>query len=250
LRVGKSVFSCLCCLLLVFWSGAPFTYAAKKGRNYFEEKKSVVWEVMTEKRVVAITFDDGPNPTYTPEILDLLKKYQAKATFFVIGAHVKAHSDIVKREAAEGHELANHTYYHPLQVKRLSTEQIKKELTLNQEAVHSAIGKNPTLFRPPGGYYDERIVNAAVEKGYTVVIWSWDLNTQDYRKQNIDKMVNKVVSNIHNGGIILLHDHGGNRNHTIKALERILPALKQKGYRFVTVSELIKLGREKKGKSP
>ena len=249
MRVGKGVFLCFSCLLLMLWAVTPLTSAAKKGRNYFEEKKSVIWEVMTEQKAVAITFDDGPNSTYTPEILDLLKKYHAKATFFVIGAHVKSHPEIAKREVAEGHELANHTFHHPLQVKRLSTEQIKKELLLNQEAVYKATGKRPTLFRPPGGYYDERVVNAAIEKGYTVVIWSWDLNTQDYRKQNVDRMVNKIVSNVHNGGIILLHDHGGNRSHTIQALEKVLPELQQKGYKFVTVSELIQLGKKKKEKS-
>jgi peptidoglycan/xylan/chitin deacetylase (PgdA/CDA1 family) len=105
----------------------------------------------------------------------------------------------------------------------------------------SATGKKTTLFRPIGGFINERIVNLAKEQGYTVVLWSWHQDTEDWRRPGVTKIMNKVVHNVRNGDIVLYHDHGGDRSQTVQALKQILPRLQQKGYKFVTVSELLQM---------
>lgn len=206
-------------------------------RSY--EKQGVVWDVRTDRKVIALTFDDGPNPNYTPKILDLLKEYQARATFFVTGTQVKKYPQIAKRQVLEGHELGNHTYGHP-KMSALGAQQIVKELIRTEQAIVAATGKQPPrLFRPPGGYLDPVLVTGARQAGYTTVLWSFHQDTQDWNRPGVSKIVNKVVHSARRGDIVLLHDHGGNRSQTVRALKRILPELQKRGYRFVTVSELL-----------
>ncbi|USG67906.1 polysaccharide deacetylase family protein [Brevibacillus ruminantium] len=206
-------------------------------RSY--KAQGVVWNVRTNKKVIALTFDDGPNPLYTTQILDLLKQYHANATFFVTGMQVQRNPKLAKRQVQEGHELGNHTYNHP-KMSRLTKVQIQQELSRTNQAILSATGQQPPLlFRPPGGYIDQAMVNAAKEVGYSVVLWSFHQDTQDWKRPGVRKIVKKVVNHARAGDIVLFHDHGGNRSQTVKALKQILPALQKKGYRFVTVSDLM-----------
>nr|WP_235941544.1 polysaccharide deacetylase family protein [Paenibacillus puerhi] len=209
------------------------------GRAYFEERGEIVWEVPSEEKVIALTFDDGPDETDTPAILDLLKQYDAKATFFVIGKRVEQFPELVKREMREGHEIANHTYSHMYFTKKISESKIEEQLSKAEHAIADVTGQKTKLFRPPGGYYSERVVRAAKKAGYLVVMWSWHQDTEDWNTPGVNKIVKKVLDHAHNGDIVLFHDHVEGRTQTVEALKQILPELQARGYRFVTVSELL-----------
>lgn len=200
----------------------------------------IVWNIPTDEKMVAITFDDGPDILYTPEILTILKQYDAKATFFTVGFRAEKYPDIIKRQMNEGHEIANHTYEH-LDFRGKSEQTIAEEIKKGEDVLYHITGKRPALFRPPFGYYNKRIVDVAKKQGYTVVMWSKHQDTRDWQNPGTSRIVRRVISHIQPGQIILFHDHGsGSRKQTVQALKEILPILKQKGYTFVTVSELLK----------
>ncbi len=221
-------------IISIFYAGLK-TFA-DKGRSYYEETGEVVWDINTKDKIVALTFDDGPHPKYTAEVLNLLAKYEAKATFFVVGGNAEKYPELVLRTYTEGHELANHTYTHPFKV---SVTELQEELRQTNEMIYSITGFYPILFRPVGGNYNDKMINAAVKDGYKVVMWSWHQDTQDWKQPGVNKIVKKVLNGTKPGDVILFHDGGGNRTQTLKALEEILPTLKKQGYTFVTVSELI-----------
>lgn len=214
--------------------------AAKKSRFYYEKKGDIVWEVpMKDEKLIALTFDDGPDPKYTPTILNLLQKYGAKATFFVVGDRITSFPKLAQREVREGHELANHTYSH-LKVRGQEVERIEQEIEKADERIQAITGIKPYLFRPPTGYYDDRVVKAAKNQQYTIILWSWHQDTFDWRNPGVGKIVSQVLNHARSGDIVLFHDTGGDRTQTIEALKQILPKLKEEGYKFVTVSELLK----------
>lgn len=208
-------------------------------RNYYESRGEIVWEVPMTEKLIALTFDDGPNPITTPEILDLLKKYDAKATFFVVGNRLDRYPNVVMREAAEGHEVANHTYNHLYFNRKIGPSTITDEILKNRQKIKALTGQTSPWFRPPGGFYSDLIVNTAKKNGYTVVLWSWHQDTKDWIKPGTNKIVSKVLNNARNGDIVLLHDHVEGSTQTVEALNRILPELKKRGFQFVTVSELL-----------
>jgi len=212
----------------------------EKNRDYYEARGEIVWEVPTKRKVIALTFDDGPDPVYTRQIADLLRQYNAKATFFVVGSRVKAHPAVVQQLAMEQHELANHTYTHP-DMRRISSDKLRDEMKATQDEVFNTTGIKTQLFRPPGGYYSESLVHVAKEAGYLVIMWSWHQDTRDWSDPGVKKIINKVLNNARNGDIVLFHDYGGNRKQTVEALRAILPELQKRGYEFVTVSEMMKL---------
>ncbi|MEO4054655.1 polysaccharide deacetylase family protein [Solibacillus sp. CAU 1738] len=211
--------------------------SADKGRQYYEEKGLVLWDVQTKDKIIALTFDDGPHPKHTMEILDLLKQYEAKATFFIVGDNAVKNPEVLVRQYKEGHELANHTYTHPY--KLTTMQELMDELQKTNEAIFRITGFLPTLFRPVGGQYTDNMINAAVENGYKVVMWSWHQDTQDWKNPGVKKIVQKVLNGTKPGDVILFHDGGGNREQTVKALKEILPELQKQGYKFVTISELM-----------
>ncbi|EPY14945.1 polysaccharide deacetylase family sporulation protein PdaB [Paenibacillus sp. cl6col] len=212
---------------------------ARRDRAYYEGRGDIVWEVPSAGKRIALTFDDGPDPTRTPVILDLLKQYNAKATFFVVGWRVKSHQELVKRTVREGHEIANHTYHHKYFRKGVTKAEIEEEIMKAHRVIEEVTGTPPQLFRPPGGYYNERLVEIAREKGYRVILWSWHQDTKDWRSPGVDRIVNKVLGHARNGDIVLMHDLVEGSTQTIQALKKILPELKRRGYSFVTVSELM-----------
>ncbi|WP_245856227.1 polysaccharide deacetylase family protein [Paenibacillus rigui] len=214
--------------------------APGKGRAYYEQRGEVVWEVPTEEKMMALTFDDGPDPADTPQILDLLKQYDVKATFFLIGNKAERYPELVQREVAEGHELGNHTYHHAYFNRGVTERRIHDELGKAQEAIYRISGQKPQLFRPPGGYYNEMLIQTARKEGFMVVMWSWHMDTLDWDTPGVHKITSKVLKNARNGDIVLFHDYVEGRTETIAALKQILPELKQRGYKFVTVSELLR----------
>ncbi|MFU1797599.1 polysaccharide deacetylase family protein [Paenibacillus azoreducens] len=230
-----------CAAILAMEVLSPAAAAApsgNRGREYYEQRGDVIWEVPNKEKVIALTFDDGPDPQETTHILDLLKQYDAKATFFVVGKQVEKYPEVARREVAEGHELGNHTYDHAYFNRGSSAETIANQLRRTQEAIFKATGKRSYLFRPPGGFYSDRMIETSKKEGYLVVMWSWHQDTRDWNRPGVGKIVKKVLGNARNGDIVLMHDHVEGKSQTIDALKKILPELKKRGFRFVTVSEL------------
>ncbi|WP_125666508.1 polysaccharide deacetylase family protein [Paenibacillus baekrokdamisoli] len=211
----------------------------KKDRYFYEKRGEIVWEVPLEEKKIALTFDDGPYPETTNQILDLLKQYHAKATFFVIGNRVNRFPETIKREVEEGHELANHTFNHVYFKAKMDPLTIQNEILKTEQSIVQLTGKKPALFRPPGGFYSEQLLQIAKKMGYTTVLWSWHQDTNDWRSPGVNRIVKKVLNNARNGDIVLLHDYTPGSTQTVRALKIILPELERRGFQIVTVSELI-----------
>ena len=216
-------------------------FASAKGRKDFEKTGNVVWEISTKEKMVAITFDDGPHPVFTPLILDTLAKYHAKGTFFVTGKKAKEYPDILRREVNEGHEVGNHTYHHFNN--HISDETLTSELKQTDRVIQGIIGYKPTLYRPVGGNYDEGIVTTAVKNGKMVILWSWHQDPRDWNNPPAGKITRHVTSAVKPGDIIVLHDWHNNETaktcQTVLELDSILSFLTKNGYKCVTVSEML-----------
>ena len=187
---------------------------------------------------LALTFDDGPHPTYTEKILDILAKYGVHATFFAVGENAALWPELIERELDEGHEVGNHTYTHAnlskLSYRRMCDEVIFAENVLYEENEHRTC-----LLRPPGGLYNKKLFKLTSRFDYTVILWSVD--TRDWAHTPSDDIVKKVMSTVKAGDVILFHDYVSGKSTTVDALEIIIPELQSKGYEFVTVSELFGL---------
>lgn len=185
--------------------------------------------VSTSKRV-ALTFDDGPHPKVTRQILETLNKYNALATFFITGRRVEISPTVLKEIAAAGHEIGNHTYNHP-KLTTLKLKEAKSQIDLTNKLVKSIIGIEPSLFRPPYGAYNEQI-QAQLE----VPLIMWSVDTLDWQHRNPQKLLQNVKAQTKNGSIILMHDV---HQTTADGLDAVLAYLTQQGYEFVTVSEIL-----------
>lgn len=234
-------------LLVLLFGGITFVItsvdpsSAEKDRRYYEKTGEVVWEIKTEEKVVAITFDDGPHYKHTADILDLLAEFDAKATFFVVGENAEKNPELILREYNEGHEIANHTYTHPL---KTTIPKLEIEIKKTNDLIYSITSYSPELFRPVEGYYTDNMIQNLVANGYKVVLWSWHMDTEDWKNPGVHQIVKTVLNGTKPGNIILFHDGGGNRNQTVKALEKILPELQKQGYIFVTISELLDIEKK------
>lgn len=217
---------------------ASYPAAQMKDRSYYEERGDIVWEVPTEEKYMALTFDDGPDPQQTLKIMEVLKQYDAKATFFLVGDRVERYPEVVRQELQEGHEIANHSFRHP-SFQGLPGNSMENELIKTQDAIYKATGQKPVLFRPPGGFYNEKIIQLSKDHHLQMILWSWHQDTKDWRAPGVGRIANKVLNNARNGDIVLMHDFVYNSNQTAEALKIILPELKKHGYSFVTISELL-----------
>ncbi len=187
---------------------------------------------------VAMTFDDGPSATLTPKLLDLLAAHHMKATFFVIGQNASDHPEILKRAAREGHEIANHSWSHP-NLGKMSDEGVRRELQKTDDAIKAAIGIRPTLMRPPYGSITARQkIWIHSEFGYKIIIW--DVDPLDWKRPGPSVVTHRIVSEARPGSIILSHDI---HPPTIEAMPATFDQLQAKGFKFVTVSELIAMAR-------
>ena len=186
---------------------------------------------------IAITFDDGPHPRKTAEVLSVLAEYSVRATFFVVGENAKYYPDLVMREAAEGHEIGNHNYHHK-PMRQCKEGEGKCEITEASDMIKSITGKAPVLFRPPEGSYSSSTVELARACGCDIVLWNVD--TRDWAMSKTEEIVANVKKNVCDGSIILFHDFTRDGSHTVEALKILLPYLRSEGYEFVTVSELIR----------
>ena len=186
---------------------------------------------------IALTFDDGPHPRFTEKILNVLEKYDIKATFFVIGVNIENYPAPLKRIVQSGHEIGNHSYTHANQ-KALSEENIRCEIEKCENLIYESVGVKAKLFRPPQGQYGEGVEKIAREKGCSIILWSID--TKDWEHNPAKSIEELILSSIGCGDIILMHDYTSGKNSACEALEMIIPELLSKGYEFVTVSELLK----------
>lgn len=183
-----------------------------------------------EKKRVALTFDDGPDAKVTPQILATLSKYNAKATFFMVGPNASKNSAIVKKVYEAGHEVGNHTWNHP-KLTGLSTANVKQEVDRTSNAIYASIGQYPTVFRPPYG-----AVNDKVRSVITMPSILWSIDTLDWKHRNADKILASVKASVKDGSIILMHDI---HQTTANGLENVILYLQKQGYEFVTVSEIL-----------
>lgn len=183
---------------------------------------------------IALTFDDGPNAILTPKLLDLLAARHLKATFFVVGQNAADHPDILKRAVREGHEIANHSWSHP-NLGKMSDEAVRRELQKTDDAIATAIGKRPTLLRPPYGSITARQKKWIHEEfGYRIIIW--DVDPLDWKRPGPSVVTARILKETHAGSIVLAHDiHAP----TIEAMPKTFDQLIEKGFKSVTVTELL-----------
>lgn len=228
--------------VICFLAMTAFAYriALHPDLEEWRNKGLVVSSVKTSQKAVSFTFDDGPDPVYTPQVLNVLEKYHAQATFFMVGVHVKRYPALVKDVWIRGNEIGNHGYTH--QIKQYNnSEYARSDITRNEDLIKSITGFRPRLVRPPGGFLSRDLVNYSQEADFQIITWTWDADYKDWKANDSDFLARRIVENVRPGQIIILHDGGRNRQVMIKALKKALPELTAQGYRCVTVSELIEL---------
>jgi peptidoglycan/xylan/chitin deacetylase (PgdA/CDA1 family) len=181
---------------------------------------------------VALTIDDGPHPTWTPRVLDLLAREQVAATFSVVGAHARAFPALVQRIVAEGHGVCNHTLTHPEPFARRPAAEIDRQVVQTQAAIGDATGMFPHLFRSPGGGWSSAVFATAARHGLVPI--DWDIDPRDWARPGVAAITRRLLR-AKPGDILLCHDGGGNRAQTYTALTRVLPELKSRGLSFVTL---------------
>ncbi|MEH1796432.1 MAG: polysaccharide deacetylase family protein [Nostoc sp.] len=189
------------------------------------------------QKIIALTFDDGPWPESTAEVLDILKKNQIKGTFFVVGQNVKNYPNLLKQEIAEGHVIGNHTWHHWYQF--LNPQAAAYEIDHTSDLIFQTTGLKTNLFRPPGGVMHNGVVDYARNSKYAIILWSSD--SVDYSRPPVPKLIGNVFREAKPGGIVLMHDGGGNRSKTVEALPEIIANFRNQGYRFVTIPELLQI---------
>jgi peptidoglycan/xylan/chitin deacetylase (PgdA/CDA1 family) len=194
---------------------------------------------------IALTFDDGPNATLTPKLLDLLAARHLKATFFVVGQNAADHPDILKRAVREGHEIGNHSWSHP-NLGKMSDEAVRRELQKTDDAITAATGKRPTLMRPPYGSLTPRQKKWIHEEfGYRIIIW--DVDPLDWKRPGPSVVTARILKETHAGSIVLSHDI---HPPTIEAMPATFDQLIKKGFKSVTVTELLGMATPKPTPSP
>ncbi|MGI8505186.1 MAG: polysaccharide deacetylase family protein [Hassallia sp.] len=189
------------------------------------------------QKVIALTFDDGPWIGSTAKVLDILKKNNIKGTFFVVGQMLKEHPDLGVRIVTEGHVIANHTWTHRYHF--MNPQVAAYEIDSTSDLIYQTTGVKTTLFRPPGGIMNNGVAAYARNQKYTIVMWSAD--SVDYSRPPISRLIRNVTRASKPGGIVLMHDGGGNRSHTVEALPQIIDNFRKQGYSFVTIPELLEM---------
>ncbi len=201
----------------------------------------VFFESHTSKKVVALTFDDGPYSPYTEQVLDILKEYNVPATFFVIGQNAEKYPELIQRIVSEGHQLGNHTYHH-VDLLKTNNKTVIEEIDRTNKVLTAITGTTPHVVRPPHGFRDPAVMAIMAERGLAVVEWS--VMARDWTNPGVEVIVDRIVDKVRNGSIILLHDGDGiegkaSRLQSVEATRRIIQTLTAEGYQFVTVDEIL-----------
>ena len=212
-------------------------------------RKETIYQLPTLQKKIAITFDDGPSPIWTPLILDELKKSDVKATFFMIGHHVQKYPHIARRVVEEGHAIGNHGYAHSV-ILYYTQAEIEEEIKYTEHVIKNVTGKTTTMYRPPKAWMTKSIKQKIKDIGYDVVLWS--LNSKDWAGFPPQFITDHLVRSVKGGDIILFHDsgnvlkaEGGDRSRTVKAVGYLIRELHKKGFEFVTVEELLHSAQSK-----
>jgi peptidoglycan/xylan/chitin deacetylase (PgdA/CDA1 family) len=240
MSVRRFLLVCSVCLLATQYVLAESTHPLQGGEknspNIPTEQGITFSSVHVDGPYIAMTFDDGPSAALTPRLLDILAAHHIKATFFVIGENVAEHPEIVERAAREGHEIGNHSWSHP-NFGKMSDEGVRRQLWRTDEAIKNATRARPTLLRPPYGSITARQKHwIQSEFGYRIILW--DVDPYDWKRPGPSVVRNRILKETQPGSIVLSHDiHPG----TIEAMPSTFDALERKGFKFVTVSELIRM---------
>ena len=201
--------------------------------SYLLDKDAELYKAYYEKKnrkVVALTFDDGPNPATTPQALETLAKYGVKATFFVLGKNVSGNEDLVKRIKSEGHVVGNHSWSHPI-LSQLSLDEAKKQITDTEDVLTKVLGSSSKLMRPPYGAITDDIRNS-LDLSFIM----WDVDSLDWKSKNEAAILTEIQHQVANGSIVLMHDI---HSPTVNALPKVIEYLKNQGYTFVTIPEML-----------
>ena len=188
--------------------------------------------VLEGKKLVVLTFDDGPSETTTPRLLDILAEKDVPATFFMLGSKAKTNPKIVKRANKEGHEVASHTMYHQNLV-RIPADAVKSDINEAKSAIKGILGRDPRFTRPPYGN-----INDAVRSNVGTPMILWSVDTEDWRSKNIDSIISTAMSELHDGAVILMHDIYPT---SVDAVSKLIDAVREKGYEFASLSEITKI---------
>ena len=220
----------------VLWAQPPSPSVAKPTMSPEAEPKTTISSVHVDGPYIALTFDDGPNQKLTPRLLDLLAQHHLHVTFFVVGENAAEHPEILQRAVREGHEIGNHSWSHP-NLAKMSEENVRSQIKRTEEAIANAIGSRPTLFRPPYGSvtaHQKRFIHD--DLGYEIILW--EVDPLDWKNPGPNVVSSRILKDTRPGSIILAHDI---HPQTIQAMPATLTELEAKGFKFVTVSELLKL---------
>lgn len=192
-----------------------------------------------QEKLIALTFDDGPDPEYTPQVLSLLAAQRAKATFFVTGSRAGRFPDLVQQIADQGHQVGNHGFQH-ISLRDVSADRFLAEVEKAHAVIQGAAGQAPRVFRPPYGEYAPHMVETLEQRGYRLIMWTIATNPNDSSgKRSAEWISGVILRGAKPGAIVLLHDHGGDRTPTVQALGEVLEKLSAQGYRFVTLDALL-----------
>ncbi|MDD5595282.1 MAG: polysaccharide deacetylase family protein [Candidatus Omnitrophica bacterium] len=212
-------------------------------------RRGTVYRVPESQKLVAITFDDGPSPVWTPKILDALQRAGVKATFFMIGEHVLKYPEIAKRVVKEGHEIGNHSFDHHVLL-YYTMEELEQEVNSGEDAIRKVTGVTTHYFRPPKAWLTAAEKKKLKEMGYEVILWS--LNSKDWVTFDDKYIIRYLVRHVRPGDIILFHDsggvfntEGGSRHETVLTIPKLVEKLQDRGYKFVTISQLLDQGKDK-----
>jgi peptidoglycan/xylan/chitin deacetylase (PgdA/CDA1 family) len=188
-------------------------------------------------RLLALTYDDGPHPRNTPALLDVLSRHSVRATFFLIGDCVARQSELTRELAGAGHVIANHTYHHPRLI-FCPPARVRSELSDCERVLADNVGEHSRLWRPPYGGRLPHVMRVAANMGLEAVMWT--VNPRDWHLRTADEVEKQVSRRVRGGDVILMHDGGGERLHTVQATDRLIRRFKNEGYEFVTVPEMMR----------
>ncbi|MEH2323876.1 MAG: polysaccharide deacetylase family protein [Nostoc sp.] len=217
----------------------PATVQMNKVPKAFEGTIVYQGKLKANEKVIALTFDDGPSPKNTAQILEILKKNNIKATFFMVGEMVKYFPQVAKLVAADGHVIGNHTWHH--WYFQMDGATASSEIDRTADIIYKTTGEKTTLFRPPGGFLNNGLAQYAKKEKYAVMMWSEESGDAERHSPQVPMLVKNVLKEAKPGAIVLLHDGGGNRSKSVKALPEMIAGLKAQGYRFVTIPQLLEM---------
>ena len=195
------------------------------------------------KKQIAITFDDGPHPKYTPKLLSILKANHVKATFFLVGMLAEKYPKLVRAESRAGHSIGDHTYHH-VNLTQIPSAYVATEIDACGDVLKKITGRRTHLFRPPGGDYNDQVAEVASALNYKIILWTDDPG--DYSSPGEAVIMNRIMDKVTNGGIILIHD---GIQQTIDILPKVISNLRKKGYEFVTIDEMLETAKHSQSKS-